>query len=137
MSGEEANNVNLSKTGLGQVHLQTTEVEIKSNENREKYIKYTPKDRYNTVKYASENDIIASVRKFKAKFLKLNQSTPHTFRQKWEPELSEVKRKGRFIDVKFVPKDGLSSTEGYNNKAPNTGRCCKRSNFTSSPLHCV
>ena len=45
--------------------------------------------------YAKENGIIASVKKFKIKFSKLNESAPRTFPQKYKSELSEAKQKGR------------------------------------------
>ena len=48
ISGEETNNVNPSEIGLGEFDLQTIQIEINSvTKNRDKYIKYTPEDRYN------------------------------------------------------------------------------------------
>ena len=45
------------------------EVEINSlTKKREKYARYTAKDRYNIVNYGSKNGNIASLRKFKIKF---------------------------------------------------------------------
>ena len=56
-----------------------------------KYIKWTDTDRYDVGKYSSEHGTAASVRRFKRKFPKLNESTARYFKKRYENSLGERK----------------------------------------------
>ena len=93
------------ETELGEVNHDFVQKELQnSSKKRQSYVKYTPEDRYEIGKYASENGPISSVRKFKIKFPKLNESTARTFRSKYESELAEAKKKGRPAATSIILK---------------------------------
>ena len=74
-----------------------------SLKKQESYVKYTPEDRYKIDKYGSENGPAATVRKFKSRFPKLNESTVPSLRQKHQSELTKSKQKDTILEPR-IPK---------------------------------
>ena len=71
-----------SSFGFGEIDHEITEREINnSSSKRQPYVKYSPEESYKIGKYTSENDPIATVRKFKQRFPNMNESTALTFRK--------------------------------------------------------
>ena len=57
-------------------------------------MKCNEEDQYEIGKYASINGAAATVRKFRQRFLALNESTARTFRSRVEVDLKAAKSKG-------------------------------------------
>ena len=66
-----------------------------SQKNRKPYFRWTHKDRYSFGKYASEHGNNAADRKFKSKFLHLNESTVRLFKKKVEEETKKTSKERR------------------------------------------
>ena len=59
------------------------------NQNAKSYVKWTDKQRFDIGKYAAENGNANAVRKFKAEFATLTESTVRTFKKKYF-QLNEI-----------------------------------------------
>lgn len=62
-----------------------------------KYQKWTPADRFKIGEYAAENGNIGAVRKFKAEFPRLNESTVRDFKKRYTPELANAAKEKREV----------------------------------------
>ena len=69
------------RSGLGELNnIAATEAAESARKNiRKSYVKYTPKERCNIGKYASEKGTATAVRKFRKERPNLNESTVRTF----------------------------------------------------------
>ena len=82
-----------SLSGFGEIDHEIIEREINNSSSKRKpYVKYSPEECYKIGKYASENDPIATVRKFQQRFPNMNESTARTFRKRYESDLADTKR---------------------------------------------
>ena len=61
--------------------------------SRESYAKYSPIERYDIGKFASETGDAAAVRKYRKKFPRLNESTVRGFRKKYQQIISKSAKK--------------------------------------------
>ena len=85
-----------SSSGFGEIDHEITEREItNSSSKRQRYVKYSPEERYKIGKYASENGSIATVSRFQQRFLNMNESAARTFRKRYESDLTDAKRQGK------------------------------------------
>ena len=79
--------------GFGEIGHEITEREINNSAaKRQPYVKYSPEERYKIGKYAGENGPIATVGKFQQRFPNMNESTPCTFRKRYESDLADSKK---------------------------------------------
>ena len=62
---------------------------------RNKYQRWSDKDRYHIGKYASENGTAAALRKYKTRYQKLNESTIRDFVKKYREELKKASKQNR------------------------------------------
>ena len=67
----------------------TIEVEYVGSKRNSTHTKWSIKDRYLIGKYASENGVVAAVRKFKRKIPNLNESTVQSFQKKSRGRVEE------------------------------------------------
>lgn len=80
-------------TGLGNVDFSVLDsgfIAGASSSKRSKYTKWSDEERYIIGKYASVNGPAATVKKFKTRFPKLNESTARTFRKRVEDDLKKA-----------------------------------------------
>ena len=83
-----------SETGLGVFdHVSAKEADRNVSNKREKYIQYLTVQRYEIGKYASEYSAASTLRKYKAEFPQLNESTVRPMWQKYEEELRQSLKK--------------------------------------------
>ena len=83
-----------SETGLGVFdHVSAKEADRNVSNKWEKYIQYLTVQRYEIGKYASEYSAASTLRKCKAKFPQLNESTVRPMWQKYEEALRQSLKK--------------------------------------------
>ena len=83
--------LNNADCNLGQTDFQAAQNEveatIQSKKKRGTYVVYTPKERFEIVKYAVENETSKAVSRYKSRFLSLRESTVRGFKSKYENEI--------------------------------------------------
>ena len=125
----------------------TTEVEYVGSKRNSTHTKWSIKDRYLIGKYASENGVVAAVRKFKRKIPNLNESTVQSFQKKVEAELkkaSKEKREQSKVILKYLSPIGCplilgqldSMVETYLIAQSRRG-CLINTSFTNATAHAL
>ena len=108
--------LNNADCNLGQTDFQAAQNEveatIQSKKKRGTYVVYTPKERFEIVKYAVENETSKAVSRYKSRFLSLRESTVRGFKSKYENEI-----KIAAIQKKTAVRSNLLSTKGTTNFA--------------------
>ena len=83
--------LNNADCNLGQTDFEAAQNEveatIQSKKKRGTYVVYTPKERFEIVKYAVENETSKAVSRYKSRFLSLRESTVRGFKSKYENEI--------------------------------------------------
>ena len=83
--------LNNADCNIGQIHFKPVQNEvertIESKKQRETYVVYTPKERFESGKYAVENGTSKAVSRYKSRFPSLKQSTVGGFKSKYEIEI--------------------------------------------------
>ena len=104
------------------------------------YKKWTPFDRFKIGKYASENGNISPVRKFRAEFPRLNESTVREFKKKYTIEIENAEKEKREVN-KSIPKyssdtgDLDSMVQTYIRQLSNRGVSLTEPLQTPQPKH--
>ena len=90
------------ESSLGELdNIVATEAARSAQKNvRKSYVKYTPKERCNIGKYASEMGIAAAVRKFRKERPNLNGSTVQAFAKKYKDKLKLAAQEKRAPKLK-------------------------------------
>ena len=87
---------------MGHIDHVAIEKELDGSPKKREYnVKYTPEDCYKIDKYGSENGPAATVRKFKSRFPKLNESVVRSLRQKHQSELTRSKQKDTILEPRI------------------------------------
>ena len=83
--------LNNADCNLGQIDFEAVQNEveatIQSKKKRGTYVVYTPKERFEIVKYAVENGTSKVVSRYKSRFPSLKESTVRGFKSKYENEI--------------------------------------------------